>query len=91
MPPAQLKQAERLAKRQNRTMSELFREALRQYQQQEEAQPRTLLEGLRLLQAEAKARGLDKMTKREIDAEIEASRKEMRTKTKRPAVNIARQ
>ena len=34
MPEAQIKAAERLAKAENRTMSELFREALRRYQQQ---------------------------------------------------------
>ena len=32
LPPAMLKKAERLAKRENRTMSELMREALRHYQ-----------------------------------------------------------
>jgi CopG family transcriptional regulator/antitoxin EndoAI len=32
LPPAMLKEAERLAKRENRTMSELIREALRHYQ-----------------------------------------------------------
>jgi metal-responsive CopG/Arc/MetJ family transcriptional regulator len=31
MPPAQLKLVERLAKKENRTLSELVREALRQY------------------------------------------------------------
>ncbi|HXP88079.1 MAG TPA: ribbon-helix-helix domain-containing protein [Bryobacteraceae bacterium] len=34
MPEAQIKAAERLAKAENRTMSELFREALRHYQQE---------------------------------------------------------
>ena len=34
MPEAQLKAAERMAKAENRTMSELFREALRRYQQE---------------------------------------------------------
>ena len=33
LPPAMLKEAERLAKKENRTMSELVREALRYYQQ----------------------------------------------------------
>ena len=33
MPPDMAKQAERLAKKENRTMSELMREALRRYQQ----------------------------------------------------------
>ena len=32
LPPAMLKEAERLAKKENRTMSELVREALRYYQ-----------------------------------------------------------
>ena len=34
MPESQIKAAERLAKAENRTMSELFREALRRYQQE---------------------------------------------------------
>jgi metal-responsive CopG/Arc/MetJ family transcriptional regulator len=34
MPEAQIKAAERLARAENRTMSELFREALRHYQQE---------------------------------------------------------
>jgi predicted transcriptional regulator len=36
LPPAQLKAAERIAKKENRTMSELFREALRRYEQDEQ-------------------------------------------------------
>jgi CopG family transcriptional regulator / antitoxin EndoAI len=36
LPPAQLKQAEALAKKENRTMSELIREALRHYQRERE-------------------------------------------------------
>src|SRR5688572_24479574 len=89
LPPAQLKQAERLAKQENRTMSELFREALRRYQQQEE-QPRNMLAALRALQEDAKARGLNKMTKREINATITAARKEIgATKGKKSATNLA--
>ena len=38
MPEAQFKAAERIAKAENRTMSELFREALRRYQQQSRGQ-----------------------------------------------------
>jgi metal-responsive CopG/Arc/MetJ family transcriptional regulator len=34
MPEARIRAAERLAKAENRTMSELFREALRRYQQE---------------------------------------------------------
>lgn len=83
LPPAQLKTAERLAKKQNRTMSELFREALRRYEYQEEqVQPKTMAEVLTILRAEAKAKGLDKMSKREINAEIAAARKELAAKTK---------
>ena len=36
LPPAQFKDMERLAKRENRTMSELIREALRRYQAERE-------------------------------------------------------
>jgi metal-responsive CopG/Arc/MetJ family transcriptional regulator len=35
LPPAQLKEAEKLAKKENRTLSELVREALRCYQYQQ--------------------------------------------------------
>ena len=38
LPPAMLKQAERLAKEENRTKSELVREALRRYMQDREWQ-----------------------------------------------------
>jgi metal-responsive CopG/Arc/MetJ family transcriptional regulator len=36
MPPAQFKQVEKLAKKENRTLSELIREALRRYQQEQD-------------------------------------------------------
>jgi Arc/MetJ-type ribon-helix-helix transcriptional regulator len=79
LPPLQLKTAERLAKRQSRTISELFREGLRRLEQEEE-QRQAALGNLRtvvqLIQREAKATGLDKMTMREIDAEVTAARKE---------------
>ena len=88
LPPAQLKTAERLAKRENRTMSELFREALRRYQQQEEQRPSPaalaqLSTAIGLFRQEAHLKGLDKMTMREINAEVEAARKEMRTKAQK--------
>jgi metal-responsive CopG/Arc/MetJ family transcriptional regulator len=41
MPPNQLKQVERMAKKENRTMSETVREALRRYQQQQEQPSRS--------------------------------------------------
>ena len=86
MPPEMGKQAEQLAKRESRTMSELMREAFRRYQI-EEAERRLLADPVRSkllaefrrvlgeLRQEAKQTGLDKMTMREIDAEIAASRK----------------
>jgi Arc/MetJ-type ribon-helix-helix transcriptional regulator len=84
LPPAQLKTAERLARKQNRTMSELFREGLRRLEQEEETNRSKGLQSLaatvRLIQQEAKRTGLDKMTMREIDAEIAAARKDMRAK-----------
>jgi Arc/MetJ-type ribon-helix-helix transcriptional regulator len=89
LPPKQLKTAERLAKKQNRTMSELFREGLRRLEQEEQGwQPspgalRDLGNVIRLIQMDAKRAGLDKMTKREINAEVEAARKEMRATARR--------
>jgi metal-responsive CopG/Arc/MetJ family transcriptional regulator len=71
MPPTQLKQVERLAKKENRTMSELIREALRQYQQRQEAPVNTdLIAALRSVQEDARRAGLDKLSQREINAEI---------------------
>jgi hypothetical protein len=81
LPPAQFKTAERLAKKQSRTMSELFREGLRRLEE-EEAMPspralRDLGAIIRLFQQAARRTGLDKMTKREINAEITAARRDM--------------
>jgi Arc/MetJ-type ribon-helix-helix transcriptional regulator len=82
LPPEQLKIAERLAKRSSRTMSELFREGLRRLER-EDATPRPSAAELReftnavaALREDAKAKGLDKMTMREINTEIEAYRRE---------------
>src|ERR1035438_1844841 len=86
MPPEMGKQAEQLAKRERRSMSGLMRGAFRRYQI-EEAERRLLADPVRSkllaefrrvlgeLRQEAKQTGLDKMTMREIDAEIAASRK----------------
>jgi hypothetical protein len=86
------KQAEQLAKQESRTMSELMREAFRRYQI-EQAERRLLADPLRSkhlaelrrvvdeLRQESKARGLDKIPLRRIDAEIAAARKS-RTKKK---------
>jgi Arc/MetJ-type ribon-helix-helix transcriptional regulator len=88
LPPRQLKAAERLARKQSRTMSELFREGLRRLEQEDAQRPAALSElaaTVRLIQREAKRTGLDKMTMREINAEVEAARKDARAKAKRPA------
>ena len=83
LPPEQLKAAERLAKKQSRTMSELMREAFRRYQQEEEIKPATLADAIRLLRADATAKGLNKLTKRKIDAVIAETRREMAGTTKK--------
>ena len=88
MPPEMAKQAEKLAKKENRTMSELFREALRRYQQQEEQRPSSaaleqLSTAIELFRQEARRKGLDKMTMREINTEVEVARKEMRAKAEK--------
>jgi predicted transcriptional regulator len=86
LPPAQRKRAERLAKRENRTLSELVREALRQYEQRRETSvDNDLIAALRAVQESAKRAGLDKLTEREIEAEVTAARRERDKKTKQPA------
>ena len=75
LPPKQLRTAKRLAKKQNRTMSELFREGLRRLEQEEQSQPAAMAEVLALLRSEARSKGLNRMTKREINAEIATVRK----------------
>ena len=86
MPPEMGRQAEELAKREGRTMSELMRETFRRYQLDEAERrlladpdrPKRLAEFRRLLtelQEEARRKGLDKMSMRQIDREIAAARK----------------
>lgn len=77
LPPEQLRRAERLARKQSRTMSELFREGLRRLEQEEKQKPLSdLASVLQLIRQSAKDSGLDAMTRREINAEVEAARKE---------------
>jgi predicted DNA-binding protein len=78
MPPEMAKQAERLAKKQNRTMSELMREAFRRYQQSEHSTAVPLLDAIRLLQEDAWRSGL-KPTRKEIDSEIAGVRRAVRS------------
>ncbi len=85
LPPAQLRIAERLAKKQNRTMSELFREALRRFEEDEQQRPapaalQSFAQAVALFQEDARRAGLDRMTKREINDEIQAARKELRAR-----------
>lgn len=93
MPPEMGKQAEALAKRESRSMSELMREAFRRYQLQE-AERRLLADPARSkhlaelrrvvaeLRQESKRKGLDKLPPREIEAVRNARPKK---KTRQPA------
>lgn len=95
LPPEQLKTAERLAKRQSRTMSELFREGLRRLEQEEEQRSsqlalRDLRTMIQLIQQEARRTGLNKMTAREINAEVTAARKEMAAKSRKSKSHAGR-
>jgi hypothetical protein len=86
MPPEMGRQAEQLAKKESRTMSELMRRAFRRYQI-EKAERQLLTDPMRAthlaefgrllneLRQESKERGVDKMSMRQINAEIAASRK----------------
>ncbi|MGA2590630.1 MAG: CopG family transcriptional regulator [Bryobacteraceae bacterium] len=83
LPPAQLKRAERLARKENRTLSELVREALRHYEQKQQSPiNHDLIAALRAIQESARRAGLDKLTEREIDAEVTAYRGERDKKIK---------
>jgi hypothetical protein len=86
------KQAERLAKKENRTMSELMREALRRYQQ-----PQAVLDvreyirqiaptppALRAIRQEARKNGSYKLTMKQIDAEVAAVRHPQAKTRKQP-------
>jgi len=85
LPPLQLKRAEKLARKENRTMSELFREALRQYEQKQESPVNNdLIAALKAVQEDARRAGLDKLSQREINAEIAASRRERKKTIKQP-------
>ena len=90
MPPEMAKQAERLAKKENRTMSELMREALRRYQQ-----PLVTLNlreyfrhiaptppALRAMQEDARRKGTDKLSMAQIDREVGAVRRQYSGKRK---------
>ena len=71
-------------------MSELFREGLRRLEQEEQQRPSpaALAEFrnvVRLIREDAKRTGLDKMTMAEINAEVEATRNEVRHQGRKPS------
>jgi hypothetical protein len=97
LPPAQLREMERTAKKENRTMSELVRETFRRCQRDEEdhrmaadpARARRMLElkqAVDELRQKAVKTGLSKLTNRQINAEVEAYRRQrQKNKAKQPA------
>ena len=72
LPPSQLKDMERTARKENRTMSELVRELYRRYVSDEAR--REFGRALEDLRAEAAKAPAGKLTMRRIDAEIAAAR-----------------
>ena len=93
MPPDQLSEMEKVARRENRTLSELVQELFRRYQQQEcdrvlvadQNRARMLLDlrqAVEELRKDADAKGL---TTRQINAEIAAYRRDRAKKSKQPA------
>jgi Arc/MetJ-type ribon-helix-helix transcriptional regulator len=85
MPPDLARQAERLAKKENWTMSELVRQALRCYQSSPPA-PSNMRDYIRHLaptpaallsiREEAKRKGSDKLSMHQIDREVNAVRRQ---------------
>ena len=74
LPPNQLKDMERTAKKENRTMSELIRELYRRYKSDEARQE--FGRAVEALRAEATNTPAGKLTMRQIDAEIAAARRD---------------
>ena len=83
LPPAQLRDMERTAKRENRTMSELVRESFRRYRQ-----PQVVIDvnefirqvaptppALQAIRDDARRKGTDKLTMAQIDREVAAVRR----------------
>src|SRR5437762_2218204 len=96
LPPAQLRDMEKTAKRENRTLSELVRESFRRYQRAEEdrrlatdpVQQQRLLDfkqAVDEIRMQAASTGASKLTTLQINAEIEAYRREkQKNKIKQP-------
>lgn len=88
MPPAQIREAERLAKQENRTVSDLFRDAFHKYREQDaknQALRKRFAAELEALRAEAEQAGANLLTSEEIDAEIRAYRDTKRMRMNKPA------
>jgi len=81
LPPNQLKEMERTAKKENRTMSELIRELYRRYVSDEAR--REFGRALENLRTESARTPAGKLTMRQIDAEIAASRRDRRRRAAR--------
>jgi Arc/MetJ-type ribon-helix-helix transcriptional regulator len=87
LPPDMLKRAKKLAGKENRTMSELIREALRRYEQatdQAEIRRQALMEFKRVLadvREDARRAGTARLTMRQLDKEIAAGRAERRRRS----------
>ena len=81
MPPGQLRDMARTAKKENRTMSELIRELYRRYVSDEAR--REFGRALENLRTEAARTPAGKLTMRQIDAEIAASRRDRRRRAAR--------
>ena len=76
LPPEQFKAGERLAKKQNRTVSGVLREGPRRLQMEKKRGTNNeLLAVLQAVQGQARRAGLNRMTMRDIDAEIAAARR----------------
>jgi predicted DNA-binding protein len=93
MPSEMAKQAERLAKREHRTVSELLKEAFRRYQQpQLDLEVREYIRriapappALQAIRQEAKSQKTSKLTMLQIDREVAAVRRQNGKKREQPA------
>jgi Arc/MetJ-type ribon-helix-helix transcriptional regulator len=89
LPPAMLRDMEKAAKRENRTLSELVRENFRRSQKQQDIDIYQLIRQiappppeLKAMWQEAKRKGTDKLTMAEIDREVAAVRRQHDKKKK---------
>ena len=76
MPPNQFRDMERMAKKENRTMSELVRELYRRYVS--DAARQEFGRAVEALRTEAAKTAAGKLTMRQINAEIAAARRDRR-------------